>query len=96
MAGCSAPAPALVLPSSIFHLPSPLQAHVTNSCNRACDTPKVVVFDLGKVLVDFDYTIAARKIAARGTMPAGHIKKFIDHSPLLFRYETGRLTNEQF
>ena len=25
----------------------------------------VVVFDLGKVLVDFDYSIAARKIAAR-------------------------------
>ncbi len=59
-------------------------------------TPKVVVFDLGKVLVDFDYTIAARKIAARGTMPAEQIKKFIDHSPLLFRYETGRLTKEQF
>ena len=59
-------------------------------------TPIVVVFDLGKVLVDFDYAIAAHKIAARGTMPAEHIKKFIDHSPLLFRYETGRLTNEQF
>jgi len=59
-------------------------------------TPKVVVFDLGKVLVDFDYTIAARKIAARGTMPAEQIKKFIDHSPLLCRYETGRLTKEQF
>jgi molybdopterin-containing oxidoreductase family membrane subunit len=25
--------------------------------------PKVIVFDLGKVLVDFDYSIAARKIA---------------------------------
>jgi len=28
-------------------------------------TPKAVVFDLGKVLVDFDYGIAARRIAAR-------------------------------
>jgi len=59
-------------------------------------SPKVVVFDLGKVLVDFDYAIAARKIAARGIMPAEQIKKFLDQSPLLFRYETGLLTNEQF
>ena len=27
-------------------------------------TPSIVVFDLGKVLVDFDYSIAARKVAA--------------------------------
>lgn len=58
--------------------------------------PKVVVFDLGKVLVDFDYGIPARKIAARGTMDAAAVQKFIDHSPLLFRYETGLLTTEQF
>ena len=38
----------------------------------------------------------ARKIAARGIMPAEQIKKFLDQSPLLFRYETGLLTNEQF
>ena len=59
-------------------------------------SPKLVVFDLGKVLVDIDYAIAARKIAARGIMPAEQIKKFLDQSPLLFRYETGLLTNEQF
>jgi len=58
--------------------------------------PKVVVFDLGKVLLDFDYSIAARKIAARANMRAEEIKHFIDHSPLLFRYETGLLTKEQF
>src|SRR2546428_8655846 len=58
--------------------------------------PEIVVFDLGKVLVDFDYGIAARKIAARGVMPAEEVKNFIDHSPLLFRYETGRMTKEDF
>ena len=59
-------------------------------------TPEVVVFDLGKVLVDFDYGIAARNIAARGTMDAAAVQRFIDHSPLLFRYETGLMTKEQF
>ena len=59
-------------------------------------TPDVVVFDLGKVLVDFDYRIAARKIAARGRMSAEAVKQFIDHSPLLFRYETSQIDKQQF
>ncbi len=58
--------------------------------------PRVVAFDLGKVLVDFDYRISAGKIAARGKMPAAEVREFIDHSPLLYRFETGRLTNEEF
>ena len=57
---------------------------------------RTVVFDLGKVLVDFDYSIAARKIAARGKLPVGEINHFISQSPLLFRYETGLMTTEQF
>jgi FMN phosphatase YigB (HAD superfamily) len=59
-------------------------------------TPSIVVFDLGKVLVDFDYTIAARKIASRGKMMAEKIYEFIALSPLLFKYETGLMTREQF
>lgn len=59
-------------------------------------TPEVVVFDLGKVLVDFDYGIAARRFAARASVAAAQIRKSLDHSPLLFRFETGQLTREQF
>src|SRR6478672_8346505 len=58
--------------------------------------PSVVVFDLGKVLVDFDYTIAARKIASQGTLLAEKIYEFIALSPLLIKYETGLITQEQF
>jgi HAD superfamily hydrolase (TIGR01509 family) len=58
--------------------------------------PQVVVFDLGKVLVDFDYGIVARKIAARSNLSATEVQKFIDHSPLLFRYETGLMTKQEF
>jgi FMN phosphatase YigB (HAD superfamily) len=57
---------------------------------------KAVVFDLGKVLVDFDYGIASRRIATRGKMSAGEVQRFIDHSALLFRFETGRMSKEQF
>ena len=58
--------------------------------------PEVVVFDLGKVLVDFDYSLAARKIAARSAVSAAEVHRFIEHSPLLYRFETGQLTAEQF
>lgn len=58
--------------------------------------PAVVVFDLGKVLVDFDYSIAGRRIAARSRKSAAEVQDFIDHSPLLFRYETGTINRQQF
>jgi HAD superfamily hydrolase (TIGR01509 family) len=58
--------------------------------------PEVVVFDLGKVLVDFYYNIAAQKISKRGRITPAEIQKFIDHSPLLYRFETGLMTNEEF
>lgn len=57
--------------------------------------PSVVVFDLGKVLVDFDYSIAAKKIAAQGKISAPDVRKLLDHSPLLFRYETGLMTTKE-
>jgi HAD superfamily hydrolase (TIGR01509 family) len=59
-------------------------------------TVKAVVFDLGKVLLDFDYSIAARRLADRSTVPPAKIRAFIDNSPLLFRLETGLLTTDQF
>jgi FMN phosphatase YigB (HAD superfamily) len=58
--------------------------------------PKAVVFDLGKVLVDFDYSIAARRIAARGKMTLQEIAAYINQSPLFFEYESGRVTTQQF
>ncbi len=58
--------------------------------------PSIVVFDLGKVLVEFDYSIAGKRIAARGTLSADEVQKFLDHSPLLYRYETGLMTRQEF
>ena len=58
--------------------------------------PSAIVFDLGKVLVDFDYSIAARKLGARCKMVPEQIKFFIAQSPLLFQLETGHITSRQF
>ena len=58
--------------------------------------PSVIVFDLGKVLVDFDYSIAARRIVARCARPPGAVKFFAEHADLLNRYELGFITTKQF
>ncbi|HEX9048741.1 MAG TPA: HAD family phosphatase [Verrucomicrobiae bacterium] len=54
------------------------------------------IFDLGKVLVDFDYTVAAKKIAARSEKTPQDLHAFLGSSPLLVEYELGRLTRRQF
>jgi len=58
--------------------------------------PKAIIFDLGKVLVDFDYAMAARSIAGHGRLSADQVRQFIDHSPLLCQFETGQISREQF
>src|SRR4051812_9250646 len=59
-------------------------------------TPRTVIFDLGKVLVDFDYAISARKLAAKCKISPAEVQNLIDHSPLLFRYETGKIDKSEF
>jgi HAD superfamily hydrolase (TIGR01509 family) len=59
-------------------------------------TPAIIVFDLGKVLLDFDYSLAGRRIAARADLSPADVQKFLDHSPLLYRFETGLMTQREF
>jgi FMN phosphatase YigB (HAD superfamily) len=56
----------------------------------------IVVFDLGKVLVDFDYSIAVKKVAARSSKRIENLHAVLGGSPLLIQFETGLLTKEQF
>jgi HAD superfamily hydrolase (TIGR01509 family) len=58
--------------------------------------PETVVFDLGKVLLEFDYSRAANGLAANSTASADEIKRLINQSPLLFRYETGLMSKQEF
>ena len=57
---------------------------------------EAVVFDLGKVLLDFDYGLAAKKIAARCRDSSCDVRALIDQSPLLFRFETGLMDRRAF
>ena len=60
------------------------------------NSPEIVVFDLGKVLVDFDYSIAVSRIAKLSNRPPAEVERFFFHSPLLVDYESGRLTRQEF
>ena len=56
----------------------------------------VVVFDLGKVLVDFNYSIAARKVAARSAKAPSDLVSLLAASPLIVQYECGLVTRQEF
>jgi putative hydrolase of the HAD superfamily len=56
----------------------------------------VIVFDLGKVLVDFDYSIAARKVAARSTKSLLNLVYLLSNSSLIVQYECGQVTRQEF
>ena len=58
--------------------------------------PTAVIFDLGKVLLEFDYGIVARRLAAHSGRDAEQIRGLLDQSPLLFRFESGQMTNDEF
>ena len=58
--------------------------------------PQAVVFDLGKVLLHFDYGIAAMKFQRRSRFSAEEVRKLIDQSPLLCALETNELSTGEF
>ncbi len=58
--------------------------------------PEVVVFDLGKVLLDFNYGIAIARLARRSGCQPDKINALIDQSPLLHQLESGRMSEEHF
>ncbi len=58
--------------------------------------PCVVVFDLGKVLLDFDFGLMARSLAESSRAGEAEIRELLDQSPLLHRYETGLMDTDSF
>lgn len=58
--------------------------------------PGAVVFDLGKVLLEFDYGPVVRHVAARGRVTLEAVQQLLLASSLLGEYERGELTSEAF
>lgn len=58
--------------------------------------PEWVVFDLGKVLVDFDYALVGNRLRARSNRVLTDAELRLDRSALLTEYETGRISTLEF
>lgn len=58
--------------------------------------PKIVVFDLGNVLVDFDYRQSARALAQEATASAEEIYRFLIADGWLVQYEISAIAYDLF
>ena len=57
---------------------------------------RVVAFDIGKVLLDFDYGILVNRMVPMTNMDESGLNAFLNQSPLLAEYESGKLTSSEF
>lgn len=57
---------------------------------------KIMVFDLGKVLVDFDWMIVVNRMASRSGKPVAAFEPLIANPELLLTYETGLISSREF
>lgn len=60
------------------------------------ETPKAVVFDLGKVLLEFDFQIFARHLSVEADIGPAEVMERVVHSDVLVDYEYGRSSSEDF
>ena len=58
--------------------------------------PRTVVFDLGNVLLSFDYRVAAANLATHSSINTAELLLLLDQSPLLHELETGRISADAF
>ena len=57
---------------------------------------RAVVFDLGKVLLDFDYSKVVHRLAEAGRGDAAEVRRALLESSLLHEYESGRIDSATF
>jgi FMN phosphatase YigB (HAD superfamily) len=57
---------------------------------------KTIVFDLGNVLLSFDFQIAANQLAKHAEMDANEIVHLINQSELLHQFERGEISSHKF
>jgi glucose-1-phosphatase len=55
-----------------------------------------VCFDLGKVLLHFDWKLMVDRVAARSPLPLEEITRLLKEDPQVIAYETGAITSAKF
>jgi FMN phosphatase YigB (HAD superfamily) len=57
---------------------------------------EVIYFDLGKVIVDFDYAVAAQQLLQVTPLPLPEVIEVLSDANLIFEYETGKLSSPDY
>jgi HAD superfamily hydrolase (TIGR01509 family) len=57
---------------------------------------RAVIFDLGKVLLDFDYSLVIQRLAKAGSASEGQVRQTLLETSLLLDYESGQLDSVTF
>ena len=57
---------------------------------------EVIYFDLGKVIVDFDYAVAVRELTKLTPLALPEITEVLTDVELIFTFETGRISTADF
>jgi glucose-1-phosphatase len=57
---------------------------------------KVIYFDLGKVIVDFDYALAIRELMKVTSLPLAEVTAILSNNDLINEYETGKISTAEF
>ncbi|MDA7628817.1 HAD family phosphatase [Verrucomicrobia bacterium] len=57
---------------------------------------KTIVFDLGNVLLSFDFQLAANQLAKHAQLSGSEIVGLINQSQLLHQFERGEISSEEF
>lgn len=58
--------------------------------------PRAVVFDLGGVLITFDYRIAVSRLLPQMKVTRDELWSLLEKTPLLLDYESGKLSTDEF
>jgi FMN phosphatase YigB (HAD superfamily) len=57
---------------------------------------KVICFDLGKVIVDFDYGGAVQELIKVSPLPVSEVARILSNNSLINDYETGKISTSAF
>jgi putative hydrolase of the HAD superfamily len=57
---------------------------------------KVICFDLGKVIVDFDYAVAIRELMKATSLSLAEVTAVLSNNSFINEYETGKISTVEF
>jgi len=57
---------------------------------------KVIYFDLGKVIIDFDYAVAIRQVMKVTSLSLAEVTAALTDSSIINEYETGKISTAEF